>query len=153
MKNTQDITLTQNANHSQDLILEKKLSLSSAQDIEHTQRIYVASLSDYNAVFLHGECIDLEGHDIDSLDEAIKAMLAESPAAKHYGDLAEEWAIHDFKGFGSCRLSEYEDLEKVLQLHEAAQEHEGDVFFAVLAYHGGDIDYTLSQFEDNFNGT
>ena len=153
MKNTQDTTLTQNANHSQKFGLEKKLSLSSVQDNEHTQRIYVASLSDYNAGFLHGEWIDLEGHDMDSLHETIKAILAKSPAMKLYGDPAEEWAIHDFEGFGSYRLSEYEDLERVLELHEAAQEHEGDIFFGVLAYYGGDLDHTLSQFEDNFNGT
>jgi antirestriction protein len=79
------------------------------------QRIYVASLSDYNAGYLHGVWIDLgELDDIDDLWAKVKAMLAKSVAAKKYGDVAEEWAIHDYEGFGGFRVSEYESFEKVL---------------------------------------
>ena len=80
-----------------------------------TPRIYVASLSDYNAAILHGRWIDAtqEPEDIDS---DVQAMLAESPTAKLEGQPAEEWAIHDYDNFGGLRLGEYEDFETVSKL-------------------------------------
>jgi antirestriction protein len=69
-------------------------------------RLYVASLSDYNAGILHGEWIDVT--DEGAMREGISAMLASSPTAKQEGLPAEEWAIHDYEGFGELRLSEYE---------------------------------------------
>ena len=48
-----------------------------------TFRIYVASLSDYNAGILHGTWIDFaQLTDLDDLRAAIAAMLATSPTAK-----------------------------------------------------------------------
>lgn len=84
-----------------------------------TQRIYVASLKDYNAGNLHGIHIDLnECTDLDEVWERINAMLAASPEAKEFpqGGPAEEWAIHDFEGFGSYRLHEYESIAKVFKV-------------------------------------
>ena len=59
----------------------------------HTEhnRIYVASLSDYNAGILHGEWVSFD--DFSSAGEvweAIRAMLADSPTAKAEGVPAEE---------------------------------------------------------------
>ncbi len=76
-------------------------------------RIYVASLSDYNAGVLHGVWIDCDGLDADDIHEAVSEMLASSPTAASEGSTAEEWAIHDYEGFGSIRLSEYESFERV----------------------------------------
>lgn len=57
-----------------------------------TFRIYVASLSDYNAGILHGTWIDFaQLTDLDDLRAAIAAMLATSPTAKAApGQPAEE---------------------------------------------------------------
>jgi antirestriction protein len=54
-----------------------------------TPRIYVASLSDYNAGRLHGCWVDCD-QDADSINAEIAAMLAASADPG-----AEEWAIHD----------------------------------------------------------
>lgn len=85
-------------------------------------RIYVASLSDYNAGRLHGEWIDA-AQDADDIAEAVQAMLAESPEAKLTGQPAEEWAIHDYEGFEGFRLSEWESFEKVAAIANGLEEH------------------------------
>lgn len=92
------------------------------------QRIYVASLSDYNAGFLHGVWVDLtEVADIDEVWAKVNAMLKASPATKKYGDVAEEWAIHDYEGFGSYRVSEYDAFDKLLMISQALA-NKGEAF-------------------------
>ena len=111
-------------------------------------RIYVASLSDYNAGYLHGTWIEV--NDEFTMREQIEAMLAESPTAKAEGCPAEEWAIHDFEGFGDVRLSEYEDIDWIVALAEGAEEH-GDAFLAWVAHepaHNRDA----SDFQEAFLG-
>src|SRR5260370_37719316 len=73
-------------------------------------RIYAASLGDYNAGRLHGAWLNA-AVDIDELSAGVHAMLAASPTPR-----AEEWAIHDYEGFGPVRLGEYEDLTTVAHL-------------------------------------
>src|SRR5205085_7828465 len=80
-------------------------------------RIYVASLSDYNAGRLHGAWIDAT-QDPAQIHENIAAMLAagrEPPA--------EEWAIHDYDNFGPVHLSEYEDIAAVSRIGRGIAEH------------------------------
>ena len=67
-------------------------------------RIYVASLSDYNAGRLHGAWIDA-AQEPEQIEAEIAWMLKQSPEP-----IAEEWAIHDHEGFGGVRLSEYEQV-------------------------------------------
>jgi len=93
-------------------------------------RVYVASLSDYNAGILHGRWIDVG--DLEGLREAVAAMLSESPTAKADGCPAEEWAIHDYEGFGPIKVSESEDLATVCQWAEAIDRH-GEPFAAWVA--------------------
>jgi antirestriction protein len=62
-------------------------------------RIYVADLTAYNNGKLHGVWINARG-DINDIWEQIKAMLATSPEG-----FAEEYAIHDYEGFGAYALS------------------------------------------------
>lgn len=100
-----------------------------------TTRIYVASLSDYNAGTLHGVWIDLEGASEDSVFEQIEEMLAESPAAKS-GEIAEEWAIHDYDMEG-LTFGEGESISKLVEIAEAIHEH-GSPFVAFLDNVGGD---------------
>jgi antirestriction protein len=93
-------------------------------------RIYVASMSDYNAGTLHGQWIYAD-EGADEIHRQVKHMLAESGE-----DIAEEWAIHDYEGFGSLRLSEYEDLNKVAELGSLMAEH-GELFASLAANFGG----------------
>jgi antirestriction protein len=80
-------------------------------------RIYVASLSDYNAGRLHGAWVEAD-QDAEALQSAVTAMLAASPEPG-----AEEWAIHDYQGFGPVDLSESEPLEQVSLLANGIREH------------------------------
>jgi antirestriction protein len=107
-------------------------------------RIYVASLSDYNAGRLHGAWIDLDETTTEGdIMESVKAMLEKSPEP-----IAEEWAIHDYEGFGGIRLSEYESFERVAQLAAKIAEH-GDPFLAWMTYDSANDPDT---FEDAYEG-
>jgi antirestriction protein len=83
-------------------------------------RIYVACLSAYNNGYLHGAWIDIE--DFEQVWDEIAKMLTESPMAKE--EICEEWAIHDFEGFGSYKISESHDLEELCAVAEFIQEAE-----------------------------
>lgn len=107
---------------------------------------YVASLSDYNAGRMHGCFID-DCTDPDAIHDAIQAMLRESPEA-----IAEEWAIHDYEGFGPIHLHEYESLTTVVRLARGITEL-GPAFAAWAAYIGSaQWDDDLDQFEDAYLG-
>jgi len=106
-------------------------------------RIYVACLASYNAGHLHGEWIDAT--DAETIREAIQAMLKRSPCPG-----AEEWAIHDFEGFGAIRLDESEDIDRVAELGALIAEHEEA--FAAYADHVG-VDFATEEgFEDAYCG-
>jgi len=108
-----------------------------------TPRIYVASLSDYNAGTLHGEWVD--AIDEDEIWEAIHRMLASS---KQPG--AEEWAIHDYEGFGGIRINEGEDIAKVAELGASIKAH-GEAFAAYVGYVGTSY-ATAKDFEEAYRG-
>lgn len=67
-----------------------------------TPKIYVACLASYNSGILYGEWIDVN-QSVDEISDQIKTMLVGSSIEN-----AEEWAIHDYEGFGAIRLGEYE---------------------------------------------
>ncbi|MEM7092705.1 MAG: antirestriction protein ArdA [Actinomycetota bacterium] len=73
-------------------------------------RIYAASLTDYTNGRLHGEWIYAD-QEPDDLQAEIDEMLA----ASIYPE-AEEWAIHDYEGFGVFELSEHESLSVVARV-------------------------------------
>lgn len=116
-------------------------------------QIYVASLSDYNAGILHGDWIFAD-NEPEVLQEAIGQMLDRSPTTEATGEVAEEWAIHDFDGFGQAALGEYESLERVAQLARGIVRY-GEPFSAWWADEdrsdedGGDV---FTQFEQQFQG-
>lgn len=114
-------------------------------------RIYVASLSDYNAGRLHGVWIDAT-QDPPGIWADINSMLAASPEFRAFpqGGPAEEWAIHDYEGFGSWKLSEWENIEKVSMVAQAIADH-GDPYAAWLENTGGDS-YDVSDFEAEYQG-
>lgn len=107
----------------------------------HTGRIYVACLASYNAGILHGEWIEATA-DADELKARVQAMLDRSPEP-----YAEEWAIHDFEGFG--RMSEYEDLDHIAERVECWEELGQE---AVEAYVSNCGTWNKERFEDHYCG-
>jgi antirestriction protein len=110
-----------------------------------TPRIYVACLAAYNNGRLHGEWIDAD-QSADELHEAVARMLAASPEPG-----AEEWAIHDFEGFASLRISEYESLERVAAIAAGIAEH-GEAFTAWLSYDESQDVTDMQSFQDAYRG-
>ena len=109
-------------------------------------RIYVASLSDYNSGRLHGRWIDAN-QDEDSIWEEVQAMLEESKEP-----IAEEWAIHDYDGFGDLRLGEYESFERISLIAQDIELYGEGETAAFLGNFGADFDgsfpdYYVGQFE------
>jgi antirestriction protein len=109
-----------------------------------TPRIYVASLADYNAGNLHGCWIDAD-QPADAIREQIKQMLAESEEP-----IAEEWAIHDYEGFGSYSLSEWTDIDTVAEIASLIGEH-GELFAELIA-HFGDLQDAKRWMADGYRG-
>ena len=115
-------------------------------------RIYVADLAAYNAGRLHGKWIDLEGLDADDVYRIInEEILATSPVP-----LAEEFAIHDYEGFGDFRVHEYESIPTVVAVAELMEEHGEGPVGAFLGYHGtyytDDLEKAKEDFEESYQG-
>jgi antirestriction protein len=108
-------------------------------------RIYVACLASYNAGHLHGIWIDAD-QDADAIQESVSSMLATSPEP-----MAEEWAIHDYEGFGSLRLSEWESFDRVAAIGCGIAEH-GLAFAAWLSYDESLDPTNVGAFEDAYLG-
>ena len=109
-------------------------------------RIYVADLAAYNNGFLHGVWIDAT-LDMGDIQEQVSEMLKATPLDEE----AEEYAIHDYEGFGSYRLGEYEGLDSA---HEVAcfLEEFGAVAGDVLSHFGDDLEDARKALEENYNG-
>lgn len=111
-----------------------------------TPRIYVASLAAYNNGELHGTWIDATAGEPAVWNE-IHRMLRTSPVGP-----AEEWAIHDYEGFGPLRLDEYESISHVCQVATGIADY--GIEFAVWAevLDRAEWDDQLEAFEDHFEG-
>ena len=84
-------------------------------------KIYVASLSDYNAGILHGAWFDLSVYDdADELYQDIhKVVLSTSPTAHAEGlKAAEEYAIHDYDDIYPSDLGEHESLSDLMEIQD-----------------------------------
>ncbi len=127
--------------------VEPQTAVAERNEEPTPARIYVASLSDYNAGRLHGVWLDAH-QAVDELHEGVQAMLDTSPEPG-----AEEWAIHDFQGFGAAELSEYESLETVARLARGIAEH-GGAFAAWAALSGLDrlVALDAEAFEEAYRG-
>ena len=110
-------------------------------------RIYVASLSDYNAGRLHGQWIDCD-QDVEDIRQEIAEMLAKSTEP-----VAEEWAIHDYEGFGGLRLGEYEDVDHIAELAQLIGEHR-ELITHIVDYCGGlnSLDEARRKMEEDYLG-
>jgi antirestriction protein len=108
-------------------------------------RIYVACLAAYNNGYLHGAWVDASQEPWSIYDD-VKAMLAASPVAG-----AEEWAIHDYEGFGGVRVGEYEGFERVSAFASFIAEH-GELGAALLDHYSGDLDEAQQAIADRYMG-
>jgi antirestriction protein len=113
------------------------------------QRIYAASLSDYNSGILHGVWLDVTD-DVDGMQQPIDRMLAASPSAKAGEGIAEEWAIHDYEGFGPLHLDEFVSLTTLSRLAQGIAKH-GMAYAAWINHIGVDSD-DADTFEDVYRG-
>ena len=114
-----------------------------------TPRIYVASLSDYNAGRLHGRWIDAD-RGAQHIWSEINAMLKESREVP-----AEEWAIHDYEGFAGLKVSESSDIDDVAEAADLLGEH-GPVFGELLSHFGGlpsGMDDAKRWMQDEYHGS
>lgn len=108
-------------------------------------RIYVACLAAYNNGYLHGAWIDA-AQEPWAIYDAVRDMLAASPVQD-----AEEWAIHDYEGFGGVRIEEYTGFERVSEIASFLAEH-GEIGAAVLDYYSGDLADAREALEDRHLG-
>lgn len=117
-------------------------------------RVYVACLAAYNNGWLHGKWIDA-AQDYDVVMEEVSAMLKESPVTKEYGEIAEEWAIHDFEGFGSYRVEESSNLQEICEIANLLEEENGELILELVAHFGSGttIEDAKEFLENNYQGT
>lgn len=138
-------------------------------------RIYVACLASYNNGVLHGRWIDLDGLDVDDVQNEIAEMLRESrypnvrvqcPECEGDGldperkvpecetcdgagqvPSAEEYAVHDYDELPSS-FGEHPDLAELIEYAEMIDKH-GDAW-AAYVQHCDDIggDPSERHFED-----
>lgn len=107
-------------------------------------RIYVACLASYNNGTLHGAWIDAtQGQD--GIWREVSQMLLRSPA-----EYAEEWAIHDYEGFGGIHLSEYASFETVANYAAFIEEH-GDLGEKLISYYS-DLDDARNAISEHYAG-
>lgn len=120
------------------------------RDEERHPRIYAASLSDYNNGVLHGVWLDAD-REPEELQADIEAMLAASPTTARYGEVAEEWAIHDYEQWGLLRLGEYEPVERLTAIAAGIAEH-GPAFAAWVANDTSISTDDFDQFSEVYRG-
>ena len=108
-------------------------------------RIYVADLTAYNNGILHGLWIDAT-KDIKDVLADVQAMLAYSPKEN-----AEEYAIHNYEGFGTVELSEYGSLQSIHEKAIFIQEY-GEIGAKLLAHCCCDIETAQKAIEEHYQG-
>lgn len=109
-------------------------------------KIYVASLSDYNAGRLHGIWIDCAGKDEADIFAEIKAMLSVSSE-----EIAEEYAIHDYEGFGGLKISEYAGVAQIVAYAALIETH-GEAITHFISHFGMSEEGAAEAFESSYCG-
>lgn len=122
--------------------------------VEHVEKlrdspqIWVGSLSDYNNGILYGDWIDA-ARDATEVHADIQTMLVASPWAARSGEVAEEWGIFDYEGFGPASVQQHDSIDAVARVARGIAEH--GLAFAAWASITEDDD-TLDSFEDAYLG-
>ncbi len=107
-----------------------------------TIQIYVACLASYNAGTLYGKWIDANQSPEEIYGE-IATMLRESPERD-----AEEWAVHDYEGFGQINLSEWPDISRLSKIASLIEE-QGDAFSIWYSIQDGQ-NIEIEELEERF---
>ncbi|KTC66378.1 antirestriction protein (plasmid) [Legionella adelaidensis] len=105
--------------------------------------IYVACLASYNNAILHGVWIDATQRE-EEIMEKIWSMLDCSSEPN-----AEEFAIHDYEGFGNIRIHEFEAISNILEYAAFIKKY-GELGLALLEEYS--IDDAQTMLEDNYQG-
>ena len=108
-------------------------------------RIYVADLAAYNNGKLRGVWIDA-CDDLDAIRTQINEMLATSPEG-----FSEEYAIHDYEGFGGYILGEYAGIEAAHNIACFIAEYP-DFGGELLNHFGSDLEEARIAAEENYCG-
>ena len=106
--------------------------------------IYFACLTAYNAGHVHGQWLDAARKPVEIQDD-IRSILASSPVAS-----SEDYAIHDYEGFGAIRIHENYSIPEVSGLALLIEEH-GEAFTAYASHVGNEYATELS-FQDAYHG-
>jgi antirestriction protein len=111
-------------------------------------RIYIACLAAYNNGKLHGQWIDANQEPSEIWVE-ISAMLKTSPERG-----SEEWALHDYEGFGDIHLSEWPDIRHVSTIARLIDDHGNafTVWYQSQDGHGFDTDELEEKFLEQWQG-
>ena len=145
------MTNHENNNHGTEPTSERTTTTPEGHEHDDHPRphIWIASLADYNNGRLHGAWVDA-GLDPEELEQAAWRILATSPEPD-----AEEWAIHDYDGFGPLRLGENEALEDISAIAKGIARH-GPAFaaWAEMVWDGQpSLDHDLlDQFDEHYMG-
>ncbi|WOF72777.1 antirestriction protein ArdA [Parvibaculaceae bacterium PLY_AMNH_Bact1] len=107
-------------------------------------RLYVACLASYNSGILHGVWIDAT-QSVEAIRDQIAAMLNRSQIEN-----ADEYAIHDYEGFGGVSIAEYQGIESVARIAEFIEEH--GALGGKLISHFGDLDEAREAISDRYAG-
>lgn len=107
-------------------------------------RIYVACLASYNAGRLFGSWLPVP-EDAAALESEIHSLLKKSPSPG-----AEEWAIHDYEGFGELSVGEYTSSAELIELARFVRTH-GRLGTA-LVRRLGSLDEARARLEHDYCG-
>ena len=108
-----------------------------------TPSIYVACLASYNNAILLGVWIDATQSEDDIMQE-IWEMEDNRPKLN-----TEEYAIHDYEGFGSIKILEYEGIGNIVEYASFIQEH-GELGLALLCDYS--VDDAQTMLDDHYQG-
>lgn len=120
-------------------------ALATNQIVSMQPRIYVACLAAYNNGHLHGAWIEATTDEW-AMWAHIEKMLAASPIPN-----AEEWAIHDYEGFGGLNISEHASLGRIAEIAAFLAEL-GELGAEVLDHVCGDTDQARELMEGCYLG-
>lgn len=109
---------------------------------QEEQRIYVADLAEYNNGNLIGKWICLNGKTAEDVKEEIQEML---DSRGH-----EEYAIHDYEGFYKISITEYMDIDRIIEIVEMIEEH-GEAFAAWTSFEP-DYNTDPDKFQEEYCG-
>ena len=109
------------------------------------RRIYVASLAAYNVGTVYGRWIEVTT-DLDDLNDAIEEMLSSSPVP------GDEWAIHEFEGFGPYGVAEHESLSDLVTIARLQDEH-GNAALAYVEMIGCPPNEAEERFTEAYQGS